>query len=112
MLFLETRFEALQIDRLPRLSAFRTGPEILDRPRDRLLELTSRAQGPIRIAQKLARHDHRIRLSRPNDVLRLNRGSYHPDGARHDSGLAPDAFGENRLVTGADRNSRMRNVPA
>src|SRR5204863_9115200 len=53
MLFLETRFEALQIDRLPRLSAFRTGPEILDRPRDRLLELTSRAQGPIRIAQKL-----------------------------------------------------------
>ena len=85
-------------------------PEILDGPRDWLLQFASRSQGPIRIAQELARHDHCIRLFRPNDVLRLNWRSDHSDRAGHDFGFAADTLGKGHLVTGADRNFRVGHV--
>src|SRR5205823_4599912 len=65
---------------------------------------------PIRIAQKLAGDNHRIRLSRPNDVLCLNWRSNHPDGARHDLSFAADTLGKGYLVTGADRNFRVGHI--
>ena len=112
VLFFEARFETLQIHRNPGLRAFRRRPEILHRPRDWLLQFSSRSQWPIRIAQKLARDNHRIRLSRPNDVLCLHWRSDHSDRTGHDFSFAPDLFGKSRLVTGTDRNFRVGNVTA
>src|ERR1700687_2372290 len=110
VMFLEARFETLQIYRNPGLRAFRGCPEILDRPRDWLLQFSSRSQCPIRIAQKLARHDHCIRLFRPNDVFRLNWRSDHSDRSGHDFGFAANTFGKGHLVTRTDRNFRVGHV--
>src|SRR5438552_8396236 len=78
VLFFEARFETFQIYRDPWLRVFRGRPQILHRPRDWLVQFSSGSQWPIRIAQKLARHDHCISLFRPNDVLRLIWRSDHP----------------------------------
>src|SRR5438132_910405 len=112
VLFFKARFERLQIDWNPWLRAFRRRPEILHRPCDWLLQFSSRSQWPIRIAQKLAGDNYRIRLSRPDDVLCLHRRSDHSNRTRHDSGLAPDFLGKSSLITGTDRNFRVGNVTA
>src|SRR6476646_5776007 len=112
VLFFKARFETLQIHRNPGLRAFWRRPEILHRPCDWLLQFSRRAQWPIWIAQKLARDNHRVRLSRPNDVLGLHWRSDHSDRTGHDFGFVPDFLGKSRLVTGTDRNFRVGNVTA
>src|SRR4029077_8584292 len=77
-----------------------------------LLQFSTRSQWPIRIAQKLAGDYHRVRLSRPDDVLGLHRRSDHSDRTGHDFGFVPDFLGKSRLVTGTDRNFRVGNVTA
>lgn len=111
VLFFEARSEALQIDRVSWLRAFRSGPEILHRPRDWLLQFSGCLQRPIGIAQEFAGHDHCIRLSRPNNVLRLDRRRDKSDGAGHDSRFAADPLGKGRLVTGTDRNFAWGTFP-
>ena len=69
-----------------------------------------RARANTGIAQKLASHDHCIRLFRPNDVLRLHGRSDHSDRAGHDPGFAADALGKGHLVTGTDRNFRVGHI--
>ena len=110
MLFFKTRFETFQIYWNPRLRTFRSRPKILYGPRDRLVQFASRAQWPIRIAQKLTRDNHGVRLFRPNNVLCLNWRSNHSHRARHDSSFATNPFGEVRLVTGTHWNFRVRHI--
>ena len=110
MLFFKARFETFQIYWDPRLRTSRGRPEILHGPCDGLVQFASRTQWPIRIAQKLTGDNHGVRLFRPNNVLRLNWRSNHPHRAGHDSSFATNPFGEVRLVTGTDRNFRVRHI--
>src|SRR5260370_1825254 len=110
VLFFKAQFETFQIYWNPRLRTFRCGPEILDRPRDGLVQFSGRSQRPIWIAQKLTRDNYGVRLFRSNNVLCLNWRSNHPHRAGHDSSFATNPFGEVRLVTGTDWNIRVWHV--
>jgi hypothetical protein len=65
-------------------------------------------QGPVRLAQKLAREHDGISLARPDDVVRLRRLSNHPHGYGRDSRLTPDAFRKWHLIARTKRNSYSR----
>ncbi len=64
----------------------------------------------MRIAQKLTRDNHGVRLFRPNNVLRLNWRGNHSHRTGHDSSFATNTFREVRLVTGTDWNFRVRHI--
>ncbi len=99
-------------DRRPRLRAMRSGAEILRGPGDLLPELTRCSQRKIRVAQQFARDQDRVGLAGPDNVLRLSRGGDHADSAGQDPGVPANALGKRRLIAGADRNLRGRDVAA
>ena len=112
MLFLEAGLQILKVDRNAGLRAFRGSPEILNRPRNWLPQLTGCPQWPIRISQEFAGDDDCIRLSGNDDVLGLNRRRDHADRAGQNVGFPADLSRKLRLITRPDRNLCMQHIAA
>src|SRR5579863_797989 len=110
VLFLEAGLQLLEVYRIAGLRALRRSSEILDRPRNWLLQLTRCPQWPIRISQEFAGADDRIRLTSNHDVLSLNGRCDHPHRTGQDAGFPADLLRKRRLITRSDRNLRTRHI--
>ena len=85
---------------------------VLRRPRRGLAELSRGAQRPVRVAQELARDDHRVGLPRADDLFGLGRGRDQTHGPGHHPGFLADALRERRLVARPHGNLRVMGVAA
>ena len=69
-------------------------------------------QWPVRVAQQLARQEHRVGLALAHDRVGLRGGGDQPDGARGHAGLAAHLGREPNLVPRLQGDARMRHVSA
>jgi len=81
--------------------------EVLDRPSDLLTESLRRVQRPVGVPKQLPRQQNQVGLAAADYLIGLLRRGDHANGAGHDTGFPPNAFGETHLVPWPHRNLRM-----
>ena len=87
-----------------------TGSQVLYGPGDGISQLACRPQRPVRITQKLSRHDGEVALAGTNDMVSLRRSCDHSHRTRQDFRLAPNSFCEGRFVPRPHGNSGRRHI--
>src|SRR5262249_33464667 len=89
-----------------------SGTEVLRGPAGLLAELPGRPQGPVRIAQQLAREEHAVRALPSDDLVGLRRFSDETHGPRCNTCVAPNPLGKGHLISGGDGNRGVRDGAA